>query len=215
MAYIFIQGDRTVFPFDLARLKVEFPQVSFAQRVLDGDFPERLAEWGVFPVEAVDAPVPATGERVLEGDPELVGGAWRQAWAIEQRDDLEVAKAEKAELLKAKRDSVFLAGWTHDFGAAGTHRLDLRNADDKANWTLLLIKTSGMIDAGFGAAPVTIRTADNDSIEVTASEANAAMIAFLAWGEAVLARKWAGDEAITAAADFAGLAAIDIEADWP
>lgn len=129
--------------------------------------------------------------------------------------DLDAAKVEKRRELARQRDTTFQGGWTHDFATAGTHTLDLRNADDKANWTLLLIKTGKMVDAGAGAAPIKIRTAANVSITVPASEANAAMVAFLGWGEAVLAHKWSLDEAIDAAADVAALAAIDIEAGWP
>lgn len=117
-------------------------------------------------------------------------------------------------LVKAEQTARFAAGWTHEF-SVGTHTLDLRDADDKANWTLLLIKTQGMVGAGYGAAPITIRTADDETIVVPASEANAAMAAFLAWGEALLSAKWDFDGAIDAASDAEELDAIDLEAGWP
>jgi hypothetical protein len=82
MAYIFIQGDRAVYPFDLAQLKVEFPQVSFAQTVLAGVFPDRLAEWGVYPVEPADRPVDAIITDIEEGPPELADGVWTQQWLV-------------------------------------------------------------------------------------------------------------------------------------
>ena len=132
--------------------------------------------------------------------------------------DLEAAKAEKRGELTRQRDAIFQGGWTHDFGEAGVHTLDLRNADDKTNWTLLLIKTGKMVEGGAGAAPIKIRTAATNpgvSIVVPASEANAAMVAFLGWGEGVLARKWALEEAIDAAAGPTELDAIDIESGWP
>lgn len=124
-------------------------------------------------------------------------------------------KAEKRAAVKEAQTSRFAAGWSHDFGSAGTHRLDLRGADDKANWTLLLIKTQAMIGAGAGAAPISIRTADDAQITVPASTANAAMGQFLAWGEAMLKAKWDHDDAIASASDEAALAAIDVEAGWP
>lgn len=129
--------------------------------------------------------------------------------------DIAAAKDEKRAALARQRNAIFRSGWTHDFGAAGTHTLDLRNADDKANWTLLLIKTQGMIAANAGASPTTIRTAANETASVTAAQANATMVAFLGWGEAVLAHKWALEEAINEAADIAALDAVDIEAGWP
>jgi hypothetical protein len=128
---------------------------------------------------------------------------------------LEEAKEAKKAAIKTEQSRRFLAGWAYDFGAAGTHTLDLRDADDKANWTLLLIKTQGMIAAGAGAATVKIRTAANATIEVSATVANEAMATFLAWGEAMLARKWALDQETEGAEDHAALTAIDITAGWP
>lgn len=145
----------------------------------------------------------------LPTDPraELVEGQWILP--------LPALKADKKEAVKAAQAATFLAGWSHDFGAAGVHALDVRNPDDKANWTLLLIKTQAMIAAGAGAAPVEIRTAANVTIQITATEANAAMVAFLAWGEAMLRRKWEFDALVDAVATLEDLAAIDLEAGWP
>lgn len=124
-------------------------------------------------------------------------------------------KEAKRKAVKAVQERRFAAGWTHDFGAAGVHTLDMRNADDKGNWTLLLIKTQGMIAAGVMDAPVSIRTADNLHISVSANAAHAAMNKFLAWGEDMLKRKWVLDDEIDAAADEVELDAIDIEVGWP
>lgn len=128
---------------------------------------------------------------------------------------LDDAKAAKKVAIKAHQAVLFAAGWTHDFGAPGVHTLDLRGADDKGNWTLLLIKTQGMIAAGGGAMPVRIRTAANATIEVTATIANAAMVQFLAWGEAMLSNKWDLDEAVDAAATTNDVDGIDETAGWP
>ncbi len=214
MAYILADGATVVaYPYETNQLRADNPETSFSAELPD----ERLADWGVYPVVPADAPSTAPGEVAEEAAPALVDGAWTQQWVVRDRTDEELdgAKAAKRAALTDQRDAVLQSGWTHDFGEAGTHTLDLRNADDKVNWTLLLIETQGMIAAGGGDTPVEIRTAANVSIFVTASVANAAMVSFLGWGKAALAYKWALDEAIQSAADFAALDAIDIGAGWP
>lgn len=173
--------------------------------------PEEIAEAGY-----VAAPEAPAHDPLAEHPPEWDGSAWMVTakTPAEIAADLDVAKAAKKELVKDHQAALFQAGWTHEF-SVGTHTLDLRNADDKANWHLLLSKTDKMIAAGAGAAPVKLRTAANATIEIAASEANAAMTAFLSWGEDMLSAKWAVDEEIDQAADHAALAAIDITVGWP
>ncbi|MBD3762475.1 hypothetical protein [Rhizorhabdus sp.] len=208
--YVLVQdGAVAAYPYSVASLRADNPETSFAMEMPD----ERLADFGVFPVLETERPAAAVGYALVEGTPEASVGGWRQTWSLIERDLAEV-KDELRAMLTRQRDTILQGGWTHDFGVAGVHTLDLRHADDKANWTLLLIKTQGMIAAGGGGAMITIRTAANASINVTATEANAAMVAFLGWGEAVLAHKWNLDEEI-AEADLAALGAIDVEAGWP
>jgi hypothetical protein len=127
---------------------------------------------------------------------------------------LEVRKARKLEQVKVKQAEAFLAGWTHDFGPeVGTHTLDLRDADDKGNWTLLLIETQGMIATGEGENLVRIRTSTNEEIFIPATQAFMTMRQFLAWGKAVFARKWDLDKQITEATDEM-LDTLDLET-WP
>lgn len=168
---------------------------------------EERAGFGVYLVDET----PPAGHR-WTGELALVAGT---PAAVFVALGLEELKAVRRADVKARQEALFLAGWTYDFAAAGTHTLDLRNADDKSNWTLLLIKTQGMVAAGAGAMPVEIRTASNVKIAVPAAEANAALLEFLAWGEAMLKAKWDLDDAIEAAVDEAALAVIDVGAGWP
>ena len=124
-------------------------------------------------------------------------------------------KLSMLDAVRSAQEGHRLAGWEHDFGEAGVHRLDLRDAEDKTNWSLLLTRTDRMIAAGAGSATVKIRTAGNEQIPVPASVANAAMLAFLAWGEELLSRKWDLDDAISAAGSHAALDLIDPSAGWP
>lgn len=130
--------------------------------------------------------------------------------------DLAANRLLKLEAIKVTQAERFLQGWSYDFGTGvGTHTLDMRDADDKTNWTLLLIKTNAMIGASAGAAPVHIRTATNEVITVTADVANTAMQQFLAWGENMLRHKWDLDAAVGATTSMAELDAVDITAGWP
>lgn len=78
MAHILVQGDALTYPYDPAQLRRDFPQVSFP-RVMTL---ESLAEHGVFPVVAVDRPLPDIATDVEEGPPELVDGVWTERWLV-------------------------------------------------------------------------------------------------------------------------------------
>jgi hypothetical protein len=122
-------------------------------------------------------------------------------------------KAIKASAIKGRFQTVMLGGYQHNFGgSAGIRTLDMRDADDKANWTLLLIKCQGLIAQGLGANAVTIRGQNNETFTVSANTAFAGLQAMLAWGEAAFSRKWALEAQIAASSDPES---IDIEADWP
>jgi hypothetical protein len=214
--YARIDGETIHYPYTAFDLRRDFDIIA-----RDGAIKQMDGEWGVVPVEQVEAPAVAVNRMAANlpggaGIEEYEPGQWRQLWTVRNRtsDELEVAKEAKRGDLSASYTARLYLGWTHDFGAAGVHTLDLRpDKDDKANWTLLLLKTEKMITAGGGELPVKIRTSLNASIEVTAIEANAAMIAFLAWGEALFDHKWALDDDIQAVETFADLAAIDLS--WP
>jgi hypothetical protein len=168
------------------------------------------------PVASVERPAVATDQVAEEGTPELVGDQWQQSWVIRARtaDELVEAVAIKFRQISHKRSTVQMTGWTYEF-SVGTHALDLRNADDKINWTLLLTKAGGMIGAGYGETTLSIRTADNQTITIPATEARDAMLAFLQWGSELMTAKWALDEQVQAATSFAELEAIDIDTGWP
>jgi len=209
-----IDGEVTQYPCTIADIRAANPNTII---LLDYSA-EDLAALNYYEPQPTEPPAVTAEQALEEAAPVLIDGVLTQQWAIRDRtpEELDEAKAAKRAAITDRYIEHVRAGWTHDFGAAGIHTLDLRpEKDDKANWTLLLLKTDGMIKAGGGALPVKIRTAANVSIEVTAAEANAAMIAFLAWGEAGLDYKWELDDLAVATQSFADLEAIDIEAGWP
>jgi hypothetical protein len=123
-------------------------------------------------------------------------------------------KAVKTEAVKARFAAVLLGGFSYDF-AGTTHRLDMRDANDQANWLTLRDDCRDLIAAGSGAQTVHIRSADNVTFAVTAQEAFDFTAAMRAWGKAAYARKWALEAEIEAAQSEAALNAIDLAAGWP
>lgn len=76
---LLLQENLITYPYSIARLRRDNPQVSFPREMPD----ERLADWGVYRVTKVEQPVcdPET-QTVEEGEPVHVDGAWSQVWNV-------------------------------------------------------------------------------------------------------------------------------------
>ena len=109
-------------------------------------------------------------------------------------------------------------GFPVDFSEDGSdpQTLQLRTAEDKANWLTLMGAAEQALSAGLGdeLATLPIRCTSNAMRLVTWRRAAEIMVALRAWGAAMMGRYWALKDAIEQAAD-ADLGAIDIEAGWP
>lgn len=66
------------YPYSLGELYQEHNQTSFPSIVAD----ELLAQYGIYKVEPTDRPEVGFDKSVIEGQPELVGGVWKQKWII-------------------------------------------------------------------------------------------------------------------------------------
>jgi hypothetical protein len=129
---------------------------------------------------------------------------------------LEALRDQANAAVNAKREAVFAAGFLVSGGALDGQHLQLRNADDKANWLIVDKNARAAVAAGAGDAPlIPIRTLENQTVTVTPNQALAVLAALESWGGAVMAHSWTLKDAITAAADEASLAAIDLDAGWP
>lgn len=198
--------------YTITDLRRDNPDTSFP--IFPSD--DALASFNVYPCQSVAQPIVDYTKTVSMGDPVLSSDGWVQVWKItdatpdEVHTRVEEYRNSKLQEVKIKQSTVFDNGFTFDFGQLGTHILDMRNADDKSNWTLLLIKTQSMISMGMVDATVTIRTAFNQTLTVSATVANQAMISMLSWGERILNKKWKLDEAIKAALDMEALIAIEV-----
>lgn len=171
-------------------------------------------------VEARD-PVPR-GWIVAPSPPEAPAGMvvmWADGWVIaelpaptlgELRDQANAA-------VNAKREAVFAAGFPVSGGALDGQHLQLRNADDKANWLIVDKNARLAVAAGAGDVPlIPVRTLENQTITVTPNQALAVLADLEAWGQAVLARSWAlkdQNDAATEAGDLVGPA--ELETGWP
>ncbi|MTJ81734.1 MAG: DUF4376 domain-containing protein [Telmatospirillum sp.] len=98
---------------------------------------------------------------------------------------------------------------------AGQQVLQTRNETDTSNWILLESSCADLISAQQGATPVTIRTASNATVTVSATQAKAVMAAAKKRGSAILAYAWTLKNQIASAQTVAAVKAIDITAGWP
>ncbi len=130
---------------------------------------------------------------------------------------LEELRAQANAAVNAKREAVFAAGFPVSGGALDGQHLQLRNADDKANWLIVDKNARLAVAAGAGDVPlIPIRTLENQTITVTPNQALAVLADLEAWGQAVLTRSWAlkdQNDAATEAGDLVSPA--ELETGWP
>lgn len=89
--HILIQADgSTSYPYSVAQLRRDNPGTSFPDAMPDA----LLAEWGVYPVTPTERPTydPAA-QRLTEGTPEQIDGAWAQTWIVTDLTPEEIAAA--------------------------------------------------------------------------------------------------------------------------
>ena len=67
-----------VYPYSVAELKQDNNQTSFPSEMPNS----LLAEYNMFPVEATEYPSVGFNKTVIEGQPELVNGVWKQVWTV-------------------------------------------------------------------------------------------------------------------------------------
>lgn len=80
------------YPYQLGDLMADHPATSFPVPLEAAD----LAEFGVYPVLAVDPPGASIEQTVLEAAPQLVDGVWTQQWAVTDATPEQVAERRAA-----------------------------------------------------------------------------------------------------------------------
>lgn len=78
MLWIRVRDEGNEYPFSLATLWNENPNVSFPREFSD----ELLASYGVFKVTPVQMPASTLTQDAVEQPPQLINGVWTQVWAM-------------------------------------------------------------------------------------------------------------------------------------
>lgn len=188
-------GQIAEYPYDLFLLRLANPHVSFPEDPDD----ETLAEFGAYRVEPVDMPEASPLQRIVELEPELVDGTWRQRWRVNNLS-AEAAAEVQALLDEDMRAQVVVertrrlaAGFDYDFGGArGVHRIGTTE-QDMAGWNEVNTIASAAVALGQGATPILIVT-DTGPVEVTALEWQSVLLA----GAAVRQAIWSASFALQA-----------------
>ena len=108
------------------------------------------------------------------------------------------------------------AGYTYDFGGAiGEQTFAVSDTGITAHWLSVLAQVDRMVADGDGALTFTIRTADEVSVNPTATEVQAFLEAMLLWDKNMKNTKWVHHDAIDDAPDKTILGYIDLEFGWP
>jgi hypothetical protein len=71
-------GQVEKYPYHVAELKTDNPQVSFPKTISDSLF----AEYEIFPVTTVSKPSVDHTKNIKEDTPQLINGAWTQVWSV-------------------------------------------------------------------------------------------------------------------------------------
>lgn len=73
------------YPYTIGDLRRDNPQTSFPSQIPN----DTLEEFGVFKVETIEKPIVGFDKNVIEGNPILVDGVWKQVWTITDASDAE------------------------------------------------------------------------------------------------------------------------------
>jgi hypothetical protein len=87
-----INGAVADYPYSLAKLQAENPNVSFPKQPTD----ELLTEYNVLPVVAIAQPSPTLTQEPVEQTPQIVNGQWTQVWAMVDVSPEEAARRQQA-----------------------------------------------------------------------------------------------------------------------
>lgn len=88
MFVLAIDGAPKRYPYSVADLKKDNPNVSFPEPLAD----DVLATWDVFPVQLVNPIYDSATQNVTELEPILQNGKWLQAWDVTEASPGEIAE---------------------------------------------------------------------------------------------------------------------------
>jgi hypothetical protein len=132
------------------------------------------------------------------------------------QDKFEQRRDAKVEAAKAYGYEVQQKGFPFDFGDGfGVLHLQLRDAQDQANWLVARQNMQDAVDAGYGDAPVApIHTAENITVMVTPNNGINMLRALSAWAMELYKNSWELKEALRNTKNDHELDGIDIKGGW-
>ena len=133
-------GSVDTYPYSVAKLRLDNPNTSFPKSISD----EGLAEWGVYPVNILDAPDYAESTQVIteNTEPVLNSGVWELGWTTSSKTSEEITEynTSKAQEVRALRNQLLeetdfyaLSDVTMT-DAIKTYRQALRDLPTHSNW---------------------------------------------------------------------------------
>ncbi len=145
----------------------------------------------------------------------LIGGEWL---GQPQTQSLEDAKQARCMEVDALREAKLRQGYTFTRGGA-THVLQTRDDSDRTNWLGVLAGSQAMLMAGAGGEALSIRTQDNATLTIPASDLMQVLLGALAHQSAIYAAAWAHKDTLgQITEDSGGIQAVqghDITIGWP
>jgi hypothetical protein len=121
------------YPYTIGELRRDNPNTSFPKKPTEAT----LASWGVYPVATTAQPAFSHAtQNLIEGDPVLVDGQWKQTWVVTDATPEQVTQRseQQADDMRNKRNALLAnSDWTQiadapvDATAWATYRQALRD----------------------------------------------------------------------------------------
>jgi hypothetical protein len=99
------------YPYSIGELRRDNPNTSFPANLSN----ERLAEWGVVPVQPTERPPFDPTKNVNDGTPVLQGETWVQTWVVTDAsaEEIEQRTADQAQSVRGQRNALISqSDWT-------------------------------------------------------------------------------------------------------
>jgi hypothetical protein len=99
------------YPYSFGQLQADNPQISFPAEMPSN----RLAEFGLVPVEPTPRPEEDHTKTFTEGQPQLIDGKWTQVWVVEDAPSELVAQRtsdQAAEIRQERNALLAVCDWT-------------------------------------------------------------------------------------------------------
>lgn len=155
------------------------------------------------------------GETCIVLDPAESDAELQARIAVGQMHTVATLIAARCVEVEAERDRR-LCRHQYDFGAGhGVLTLQLRDLDDRANWLTLDASAQRLVVAGNGTTMLPLRTAENVTLMLPASDVVTVMAALSGHGQLVMAASWEHKDTLRAMTDLAAVAAYDVTTGWP